>query len=164
MLCIKCNENEGNKESGFCNGCENLERGKINGLLYLPALGLIVTFINHLFSTWSLSRQAWGMYRQMGMLTGFGLTVLLLSIMGLLVTSFAAMFFFRRSKRTRIAMPGYYLFNLAYACYLALMPLQLYGMPLGQEAIRLLSSGIIGVVLWIPYFLFSRRIPEVFNR
>ncbi len=45
MLCIKCQEAEENKESGFCDNCEKKEEGRINGLLYLPALGLIIGFL-----------------------------------------------------------------------------------------------------------------------
>ena len=38
MKCIECNRSEENKESGLCDACEKIELGKINGLLYLPAM------------------------------------------------------------------------------------------------------------------------------
>lgn len=45
MKCIRCNLGEGNKESGFCEDCELDEIKQINGILYLPALGLISNII-----------------------------------------------------------------------------------------------------------------------
>lgn len=164
MLCIKCNEVEGNKASGYCNGCEDKARGKIDGLLYLPALGLVLTLCRYVIDLWGISVQWLEMHQQMGIYRGFGLSILLLTMLGLIVTAVAAWFFFRHSKRTRMAMVGYYLFSLASACYLVFMPQHLFGLPLGRDAVSLLSASVVGVVLWTPYFLFSRRIPEVFNR
>ncbi|MCW1834314.1 hypothetical protein OLZ33_20245 [Pantoea ananatis] len=45
MECIECRLVEANKESGLCNDCEEVEQRKINGLLYLPALGLVLGLI-----------------------------------------------------------------------------------------------------------------------
>lgn len=44
MTCLNC-DNEALKESGLCLECEKIESNKINGILYLPALGLISTLI-----------------------------------------------------------------------------------------------------------------------
>lgn len=51
MQCISCQQEEANKESGLCNQCERVDEKKINGLLYLPAAGLM---INHHDAYWSM--------------------------------------------------------------------------------------------------------------
>ncbi len=48
MKCINCNEYEANKNSGWCDKCEQLHINKINGVLYFPALGLVATILSHL--------------------------------------------------------------------------------------------------------------------
>ncbi|MCF4076130.1 DUF2569 domain-containing protein, partial [Escherichia coli] len=55
MECIKCKMSEANKESGLCDACENEELSKINGLLYLPALGLILGVIGSTIELYSFT-------------------------------------------------------------------------------------------------------------
>ncbi|MEQ4692726.1 hypothetical protein [Providencia manganoxydans] len=45
MNCNECNLVEANKASGLCDRCEQIEMTKINDVLYLPALGLIISLL-----------------------------------------------------------------------------------------------------------------------
>ncbi|MDR1843807.1 MAG: DUF2569 domain-containing protein [Citrobacter amalonaticus] len=50
------------------------------------------------------------------------------------------------------------------ALYFTVLPATLFSMPFSSDSIRLLCGGIAGVVIWIPYFLLSKRINTVFCR
>ena len=53
MQCISCQQEEANKESGLCNQCERVDEKKINGLLYLPAAGLMINLIMTPIGAWN---------------------------------------------------------------------------------------------------------------
>lgn len=164
MLCVNCAVAEPNKESGLCDRCENTEQQKINGLLYLPALGLVIGLIGEVFSLFSYAQTILAYYKNSGFVSFYSMGILLISLTGLLLTAVACWFFFKRKKKTRRIMIALYLFNLIYAIYFTLLPQKLFDMRLGTEEIRLLAGAIITVVIWIPYFIFSKRVPKVFSR
>ncbi|BES83738.1 hypothetical protein PEC302107_07460 [Pectobacterium araliae] len=51
MKCLNC-DNEAQKESGLCTGCEGKEQQKINGILYLLALGIILSAVVFSLVVW----------------------------------------------------------------------------------------------------------------
>ena len=69
MECIKCKMSEANKESGLCDACENEELSKINGLLYLPALGLILGVIGSTIELYSFTITAFNYFNETGFLS-----------------------------------------------------------------------------------------------
>lgn len=164
MLCIKCNQNEGNKASGFCNSCENAESKRINGVLYLPAAGLLLSLLAGLFSFYGFASEVISYFMKSRMITWFALGGLVVMLVDIVFTAFTAYFFFRQKKGIRKVIIPWYLFGLVYAIYFSFLPSWLFGTYFGQGEIRLLATGIIGVVVWIPYFLYSKRISEVFSR
>nr|WP_230328944.1 DUF2569 domain-containing protein [Serratia sp. YC16] len=85
-------------------------------------------------------------------------------ICGLIVSLYAIWFFYRRKKGTRKAMIAYYATGLIIALYFTVLPAVIFDMQQSSDNIRLLVSGILGVVIWIPYFIFSKRITMVFCR
>ena len=164
MECIKCKTLEAKKESGLCDVCEDEELSKINGLLYLPALGLIFSVIGSAIELYSFTMTALNYFNETGFLSCYAMGVFVFLICGFLVSIYAAWLFFRRKKGTRKAMIAYYATGLILALYLTVLPAILFDVQQGSDNIRLLASGIFGVVIWIPYFIFSKRINMVFSR
>ncbi|WP_197089865.1 DUF2569 family protein [Yersinia rohdei] len=85
-------------------------------------------------------------------------------IINIVITLSAACFFFRRKMKTRKKMIIYYIFGLFYALIVVVFPALYYEATPTKTDIRTLVSSIIGVVVWIPYFLLSKRVPVVFSR
>ncbi|EOU6603614.1 DUF2569 domain-containing protein [Escherichia coli] len=107
---------------------------------------------------------AFNYFNETGFLSYYAMGAFALLICGFIVSLYATWLFFRRKKGTRKAMIAYYATGLIIALYLTLLPAILFDVQLDSDNIRLLVSGIFGVVIWIPYFLFSKRINMVFCR
>lgn len=164
MECINCRANEARKESGLCDTCELDESRKINGLLYLPALGLIFGIIGNAIELYSFIMSVFYYFRETGFLSYYAIGALAFIACGFIVSLYAAWLFFRRKSGTRKTMIAYYVTGLIVALYLTVLPAILFDAHLGSDSIRLLSSGIIGVIIWVPYFIISKRINVVFCR
>ncbi|MBK5143902.1 DUF2569 family protein [Budviciaceae bacterium BWR-B9] len=162
MKCIHCHENEPNKESGLCDNCEEKESSKINGILYLPALGLclaaVLAPINFIKYLNMLS----------GDLPGYVAYYLYLGILILLIDLFITYFtvwsFFKKKKNIKKVIIPYYIFNTVVTLYFTVFASYLFKMPLDTPDIRALTSAAVGLIFWTPYFLFSKRIPVVFSK
>ncbi|WNK56792.1 DUF2569 domain-containing protein [Pantoea agglomerans] len=164
MLCIKCQEAEENKESGFCHNCEKKEEGRINGLLYLPALGLIIGFITMLYNDFCIVSLIANTYQKQGVVNSFSVLLLALSIINAPVTVLACWFFFRKKVKIRYVMITYYLYGLIFASFCTLYPALVFHVNLTQPAINMLARALISCLIWVPYFIFSSRINKVFVR
>lgn len=164
MECIKCKDLKANKESGLCDICEKEELSKINGLLYLPALGLILGVIGSAIELYSFTMTAFNYFNETGFLSYYAMGAFVFLICGFLVSLYATWLFFRRKKETRKAMITYYTTGLIIALYFTVLPAILFDVQQNSDNIRLLVSGIFGAVIWIPYFIFSKRIDMVFYR
>lgn len=164
MECIKCKIVEANKGSGLCYVCENDELSKINGLLYLPALGLILGIIYSTIDVYSFTISVLEYFNKTGFLSYYAMGAFAFLICGFLVSLYAAWLFFRRKKGTRKAMIAYYTTGLVIALYFTVLPAILFNAQPGSDDARVLVSGIFGAVIWIPYFIFSKRINTVFCR
>lgn len=162
MLCIKCQEAEENKESGFCDNCEKKEEGRINGLLYLPALGLIISFFTMLYNDFCIVSLIANTYQKQGVVNSFSVLLLALSIINAPVTVLACWFFFRKKVKTRYVMIMYYLYGLIFASFCTLYPALVFHVNITQPAINMLARGLISCLIWVPYFIFSSRINKVF--
>ncbi|ATA26197.1 hypothetical protein BIY26_04560 [Brenneria goodwinii] len=90
MKCLNC-DNDALKESGLCLECEKMEMRKINGILYLPALGLILSLILAPFSLFSIVRAMVIHFQQTGFIGYFGLFVVFCQFVSLLMALFAAL-------------------------------------------------------------------------
>ena len=107
---------------------------------------------------------AFNYFNETGFLSYYAMGVFAVLICGFLVSLYAVWLFFRRKKGTRKAMIAYYATGLIIALYLTVLPTILFDVQQGSDNIRLLVSGMFGVVIWIPYFIFSKRINMVFCR
>lgn len=164
MLCIECNLYKANKESGWCNDCEKKEETKINGILYLPALELIIGILSSVYNAYSVILTTWPHINILVNVINYSTGVVLLSVLNLLVTIYCAWLFFNRNKKSRYSMISYYIFNMLLALYFTILPSQMYNLKLGSNDIAMLTCGMTGIVFWIPYFIFSKRINKVFHR
>lgn len=164
MLCNTCRLEEENKGSGLCTSCEDKEARKINGILYLPALGIIGNIVSGFLSLYVVFSLFISTYSDSGEVTVYGVCLLSVLIINIVITLSAAWFFFRRHMKTKKLMIVYYIFGVFYALTVVVFPAVYYEVTPTQTDIRTLVGSIIGVVAWIPYFLLSKRVPVVFSR
>ncbi|PHZ34441.1 hypothetical protein CS536_18500 [Yersinia kristensenii] len=164
MLCNTCGLEEENKESGLCTHCEDKEARKINGILYLPALGIIGNIVSGFLSLYVVFSLFISTYNSSGEVTVYGMCLLSVLMINIIITLSAAWFFFRRHMKTKKVMIVYYIFGLFYALVVVVFPVIYYEAIPTKTDIRTLVGSIIGVVAWIPYFLLSKRVPVVFSR
>ncbi|WP_285112467.1 DUF2569 domain-containing protein [Leclercia adecarboxylata] len=164
MECIKCKITEAKKTSGLRDACEKEELRKINGLLYLPAPGLILGVIGSAIGLYSFTMTAFNHFNETGFLSYYAMGAFSFLIYGFIISLCAAWLFFRHKKGTRKIMIIYYATGLIIALYFTVLPAIIFNVQLNSDDIRLLVSGILGVVIWMPYFIFSKRINIVFCR
>lgn len=164
MQCISCNEQEANKASGLCNQCESQEENKINGLLYLPAAGLVINMFMSPYAAWLYFSSIAGFIQQGMSITGYGVGGVVMMIIDLLLTFFTGWCFFTRKRGIRKVIIPYYLFGLGYMFYFVMLQSWLFGSRLDTAEVRNLLTPIVAALIWIPYFLKSKRIDRVFSQ
>ncbi|MEI7366218.1 DUF2569 domain-containing protein [Pectobacterium sp. 1950-15] len=163
MKCLNC-DNDARKESGLCATCEEQEQQKINGILYLPALGIILSIVTTPFSLYEIINAMVIHFRNTGFLGYYALALVFFLCAMFALEIFTAMTFFRRKKRTRNVMVAYYFISALLVGYMTVLPAYLFNAKFDTGDIRAISSAVFGIAVWIPYFLFSKRIPLVFSR
>ncbi|WPU24084.1 DUF2569 domain-containing protein [Cedecea neteri] len=164
MQCIACQQHVANKESGLCVSCERLEEKKINGLLYLPAAGIVFSLFLSGSTLYGFITAIIDYYQRMNIITFYAVGAVSLNTIDLLTIVAAAYYFFKRKKGVRKVMIAYYLMGVTAALYIVGLPAWLGQYRLDYNDIRNMSAPLIAAVIWIPYFLFSKRINAVFCR
>jgi hypothetical protein len=164
MQCIACQQQEANKESGLCNQCENEDEKKINGLLYLPAAGLVISLIMTPFSVWSYFSLVLGYFLAGREITLFGMAGIGVVLIDTVMTLVAGWFFFKRKSGIRKVIIPYYLIGVVSSLYFVGIPAWVFGAILDTADIRNALSPVVSALIWIPYFIFSKRIRQVFVR
>lgn len=86
ILCVKYQQAEVKKGSGFCDNFEAKEEGKINGLLYLPALGLFISSFTMLYNNVSIASLIPGAWQKQGVINIFSVLQLAVSIIDIPLT------------------------------------------------------------------------------
>lgn len=164
MECIECKASDSNKESGLCDACEQKSMRKINGLLYLPALGLIVTILSFIVGIYNFILTLFNFFNENAFLPYYLIGLLALLISGFVISLYAAWLFFRCKKGTRRAMVIYYLMGVVITLSTTVFPAIAFDMPLNSDSFRELLSAVFSIFIWIPYFILSKRIDVVFCR
>lgn len=163
MTCHQCGAEEENPESGLCKMCEAEAQKKINGLLYLPALGLISSLLYGALNLFYISRVLLTIYHLTDQIMPYALFMPVALMIDFLITIYASYCFFRKLSKTKYVMAVYYAVGALYAFYLAGVPLLLYDTrPSGTE-IRICGSALAGLLIWIPYFLRAKKVDQVFT-
>ena len=130
---------------------------RIAGWLVLPALGLIIGLGRDLLETLSAARS---FVAAPGLETALPLVLLAPWIAFSVVV---AAFFFRRHRWSRYLFIAFLLGNLAFAAlYMAIHSFA--PDPSTSDAPKELMRAIVGTLIWIPYFLRSRRAKLTFVR
>lgn len=163
MKCINCNENEANKDSGWCNKCEQLEVNKINGVLYLPALGLVITALLTLFGAYQLVQMVLYYNENTSAIPAFYIGAVILQLAYILLTFTACWFFFNKKKAIKMVIIPYYLFALIVTVYFTAGLSFTYGSKLSGMDYQQIITSTFSAVIWIAYFLKSSRIAQVFT-
>lgn len=163
MKCINC-DNDARKESGLCTACEAQEQQKINGILYLPALGIILSIMMTPYSLYEFISMVLAHFQKTGFVSVYSLFAVLCLLVAFGMAIFTALTFFRRKKRTKTVMVVYYLINAVVVFSLTVLPSLLFNVALDSNAFSVLTSAACGIVVWIPYFMLSKRVPVVFSR
>lgn len=163
MQCISCQQEDANKESGLCNQCERADEKKINGLLYLPAAGLVINLIMTPIGAWNYFAAMFHFF-QSGGINLFGAVGIAVMIIDVALTAAAGWYFFKRKSGIRKIIIPYYLMGVVFMLYFVGIPAWLFDARLDTADIRNALSSIVGASIWIPYFLVSKRINQVFVR
>ncbi|AKM48617.1 PF10754 family protein [Edwardsiella anguillarum] len=164
MECIKCRAYEANKESGLCDACEWEEMRRINGILYFPAFGILFNIFTGGIEFYGLIIELHTYVIKNNFLPYYPMGALALLTLVFLVSLYAAWSFFLRKKGTRNVMIIYYAIGLVTSLYLTVLPAIIFNIQLNFDSIKVLLSGVIGVIIWVPYFILSKRINIVFCR
>lgn len=164
MKRTQCKVNDSNKGSALCDAQKCSERDKINGILYLPAIGLIASAIFGFLNCIYFISAVWYALKHVGAIYFFSLGAVLILLVTYILTLIAAWLFFHRSRWTRQVMIVYYLLMLGLALYLSMIPVSYFGQQLDSYDINMLITAVTSAVIWIPYFLFSKRINLVFYK
>ncbi|MFT4274547.1 MAG: DUF2569 family protein [Pantoea sp.] len=138
---------------------------EINGVLYLPALGLLFSCVAGTWNYFSIIRMFW-MKLAVGQPVAWWLAAYMIvaGAVSLAWTWYAAVLFYTQKKRARMAMITYY--ALAFILYVPFFLILhiFWHVPMDMRVLLIISSAAAGVIIWIPYFTFSRRIPVVFYK
>ena len=138
--------------------------GEIAGWLVLPALGLIGALV---LDTIELLKSLVSFFKSFGVDTPYATIGALfeMAIVGVLLAFEAAVaaFFFRKH---RWGPRVYILFLLSRLALMALYMFihQLEPQPETADAPKELTRAVVGAMVWIPYFLVSRRVKLTFTR
>lgn len=162
MECVHCRKYESNKESGLCDNCEKEESNKINGLLYLPALGIIISAV---LMPVSLSFHLTQLSQELPTGIAYYLygAIFILSL-DVIITYFTAWTFFKKKKFIKKVIVPYYILGATNAVYFSIFASYILDIKPSTSEMSPLISAAVGIFIWIPYFLFSKRIPMVFHK
>lgn len=164
MSCLHCETHRVNPKSGLCDRCENKEKEKITGWLYLPVLGLILSLIFIPFNLYHYSNVIITHFNETALISYYAMTLIVTLFAMYIVTVIASWFFLRRVRAARNMMIAYYLSGLVLSLIFTVVPKVLYSVALEYLDIGILAGSIIGTIIWVPYFVFSRRVKQVFVR
>ncbi len=161
MECIKCGYEKSNKEAGLCDRGEKREMANINGILYVPAMGLIISVIKSPLGLYNYFVLILRFYHVNNTVPPIPLTILMAYIISTLICFFAAESLFLRKKRAPKIMITYYVNHIIVNGTLIFFVTVILGNALTHEAIFEIVPLVTAVCIWIPYFIFSKRLKDI---
>jgi hypothetical protein len=138
---------------------------KIDGFLWFPAAGLIISCLAGAFNAWAVAVILWLFIFSDS--HDAGLIVVLLtvpSIIYLALLIVACWHFFRKKARTPTAMIAYYVGNFIINAGTVIFTWVYVGVSLDPPELLWLLSSSFSLIVLVPYFIYSRRVPIVFSR
>lgn len=138
---------------------------KIDGFLWFPAAGLILSCLAGAFNAYAVVVILWLFLfsdsHDAGLAVAF-LTVPSIIYLALLIT--ACWHFFRKKARTPTAMIVYYVGNFIINAGTVMVTWIYVGASLELPELLWLLTSSFSLIVLVPYFIYSRRIPIVFCR
>ncbi|WP_039055551.1 DUF2569 domain-containing protein [Enterobacter sp. Bisph1] len=163
-VCINC-DNEALNESDYCAACEEREFKKIRGWLFVPAIGLVLSFLGLIVSINTSVRILMDHY---GELISGQKTLLILELVffvAMLVYSlYVGSLFFRKKRQLPRFYIGFLLLWLAFYALDLLLAHYLLQLSYSYEIVKALIRSAISAAIWIPYFRVSVRVQRTFVR
>lgn len=136
---------------------------KINGWLYLPATGLIIACITgtvNYLGLVSLFLSKW--INNQPISYSFASFIVISGALYIAFLYIATFCFFRKNKKTRRFMVIYYTYSFFINGGVVLFSWFYLHLDVEVKEVALLLSVCVGFFVWVPYFLYSKRIPVVF--
>ncbi|MBM6605506.1 DUF2569 family protein [Enterobacteriaceae bacterium RIT814] len=138
---------------------------KIDGFLLFPAAGLILSCIAGAFNAWVVVLLLWLFFTGEDHDVGLAVAALTLpSIVYLTLLGNACWQFFRKSKRTRKAMIAYYVGNFVINAGSVIYSGIAFDMSLQFADLLWLLVSSFSLIVLVPWFIYSKRVPVVFCR
>lgn len=103
-------------------------------------------------------------FKETALISYYAMTLIVTLFAMYTVTVIASWFFLRRVRAARNMIIAYYLSGLVLSLILTVVPKVLYSVALQYLDIGILAGSIIGTIIWVPYFVFSSRVKQVFVR
>lgn len=135
----------------------------INGWLYLPAAGLFIACITgtvNYFGVVSLFFSKWIANQPISYL--FASFIIIGGALYIAVLYIATFHFFKKKKETRKYMIIYYTYSFLLNGGVILFSWLYLHLDVEIKEVGLLLSVCVGFFVWVPYFIYSNRIPIVF--
>lgn len=141
------------------------KENEINGFLYLPAIGLLLSCIVGTFNLYKITKM---LYMQIiedkPVVLWFSIYMVIIGIIFQLWTYYATILFYSQKKKAIKAMIILYILN-----FISYTPVFLYlhffkNIPMSLRMQSVVIAGVVGVVIWIPYFMRSRKVKAVFYK
>ncbi|EPA0058103.1 DUF2569 family protein [Enterobacter cloacae] len=141
------------------------ENKKINGSLYFPAAGLVISCVSGSLNALGIIALFISKFYHNEPVSSWLAIIILTGSFVYLLTLYTATFsFFKKLKKTKYIMILYYLVNIATNAPLIFYSWLMLDIQLELKEIGILVSLSFDVIVLIPYFLLSKRIDTVFDR
>ncbi|EHN8803663.1 TPA: DUF2569 family protein [Enterobacter roggenkampii] len=141
------------------------ENKKINGFLYFPAAGLVISCMTgSLNGVGIIALFISKFYHNEPVSKWLAIITLTGSFVYLLTLYTATFSFFKKLKKTKYIMVSYYLVNISTNAPLIFYSWLMLDIQLELKEIGILASLIFDIIVLVPYFLLSKRIDTVFDR
>lgn len=151
----------------------SVEPRGINGWLILPAIGLCITPITLCIGIWQVATVvfggSWSVLTTPGSPSFHPLYKLLLPaeiVVNVAMLGFVVLLiylFFSKNHRVPRLMIAFYLINLVVVAVDTLVASQLPGFVWEREVIKDGARTLLTAVIWVPYFLISKRVANTFR-
>lgn len=137
----------------------------IDGFLYLPALGLIISCVTGTTNALGVAILLLSKMYNHHPVSGFFAFIMLISCALYLCTLYTATYlFFKKMNKAKYFMVFYYFVNIVVNAPVILYSWLWLGFDIEMKELGIIFSLMFDIIVLIPYFLFSRRVDNVFCR
>lgn len=136
---------------------------EINGLLYFPALGLLVTCLIGSYNYYKICRMFFlKAVNHEHIAIWFAAWIIIGGAIYLAWSYYSVYMFFSQKEKAIKAMVIYYIIGFVLYTPLFTIIHLFHNVPLDFRMLSAIISGAIGLLIWVPYFLKSKKVARVF--